>query len=141
MHNWLKIRNGIDSGNFQNFSRFFSLVLCTRQVYLRVYLPQFEITFELFFSSRYQLYVYILSFTTVYFETTFSFILKQIACAERMKLNDSVTISSKSIAGPEINYEYEFPRSKPISRIRQSLRYYRNTFSPSINYHRYPHRV
>lgn len=26
-----------------------------------------------------------------------------------MKLNDSVTSSSKSIAGPEINYEYEFP--------------------------------
>lgn len=76
----------MDSSNFKNFSRFFSLVLCTR-VYLCVYLPQFEIAFEVFFlpSSRYHLYtyIYVSSFTTVYFETTFSFILKRIACAER----------------------------------------------------------
>lgn len=44
----------MDSSNFKNFSRFFSLVLCTR-VYLCVYLPQFEIAFEVFFFTKFSI--------------------------------------------------------------------------------------
>lgn len=54
------------------------------RVYLCVYLPQFEIAFEVFFYQVLDItYIHVSSFTTVYFETTFSFILKHIACAER----------------------------------------------------------
>lgn len=82
----------MDSSNFKNFSCFFSLVLCTG-IFMSLFAPiqdNFRTSFcQALDISYIYIYIYILSFTTVYFETTFSFILKQIACAGRMKLNDN----------------------------------------------------
>lgn len=128
----------MDSNNFKNFSRFFSLVLCTRRGYICVFTcPNSRQLSKYFFYQVLDItYIHVSSFTTVYFETTFSFILKHIACAERTTSGNKFVEIDRG--GQKLITNMNFPETD-LSNKRQSLRITRNTFSPSINYHRYPH--